>query len=163
MLNTSGKNIGKDLAAGVGVGHTDISVARTSLYMDLREVGWRNVTALAFAATLAPPETLTVTLMQATSSGGAAAKAVGSPVVVTARDNGASPPGDVAVSASVGADISDLDTDNGFYFVAVRVQSNAASAGGGVLLSNAPRFTGGTGDAYGATQKIVDENNAIVG
>ena len=118
----------------IGVSPQDITTARTGTYVSV--AGHRRIQAIAVTGNITAGQTVTIELMQATSAGGAGAKALGAPVVVTASST-------APQKASIDARVDELDTNNGYGFVAVRLSSNNGTAvqGGAVLLLADGRFS----------------------
>lgn len=106
----------------------DITTQRTGAYVDAS--GAQRILGALNVATVAQTKTATIQLMQAQDASGTNAKTLGSAVTVTA------PTGGAPLAPVAEAKAEDLDTANGFTFVAVQAVSNNASAvnGSAVLL-----------------------------
>ncbi|WP_131193714.1 hypothetical protein [Lichenihabitans psoromatis] len=98
----------------------DITTARTGAYADAS--GAQALLVAVNAGPVAPTKTVTLQMMQAVDANGTSAKALGAPVTVTA------PTGGSAIAFTADAQITDLDDNNGFAFVAALLSSNNASA-----------------------------------
>lgn len=97
---------------------------------------YRRVVAVGAAEGPGAGKTLTVTLLQATDATGAGKKVLGTAATAEATAS-------EALTAVAEASASDLDVDNGFYFVGMRVKTDKGSAvdGGGVLIRDKGRFS----------------------
>jgi len=124
-----------------GAANAAIATARVGPYFDMRDYGARRIVGRLISGALANGVTLTVQLLQATSSGGAGAKNLATTEYVT--DDGDSP-GNSPHVVSCEASDSDLDNANGFHFVAVRVLSSSAAAGAGLIELGQLRFSPAT-------------------
>lgn len=120
-----------------GPSNADISTARTGPYHDVSHA--RTLAGILTVASIAAGSTLTVTLMQATDADGSGAKVLRAAEVESDGD-GESPPGAALEVATVAANVEELDHANGFTFVAVRVDTDAAAAGAGVLALGGLRY-----------------------
>jgi hypothetical protein len=120
-----------------GPSHSDISTARTGPYHDVSHA--RTLAGILTVASVAAGTTLTVTLMQATDANGSGAKVLRA-VEVESEGTADSPPGNRPETATVAANVEELDHANGFVFVAVRVDTDAAAAGAGVLALGDLRY-----------------------
>jgi len=89
---------------------------------------YRIILATLITEALTDTKLATVELLQATDSSGTGAKALVSAVTSVAD-------GAVAVIAEVGADIDDLDSNNDFAFVAVKVTCDEAGKLGAATLA----------------------------
>lgn len=109
----------------------DHTSATVSPYVAVTNV--RHLVGVAGGAALASGKIQTVALLQATDTSGTGSKALGASVSGAAN----------IAQAVAEADVSDMDTANGFLFVAVSVSSNnaASHAAGGVLLGTSGRYS----------------------
>jgi hypothetical protein len=103
-----------------GVINADVVTPRTgATFYDASE--YRRFRALAITNTVAATKVVTVELLQATSAAGANAKLLGTLATYTAPSGG----GLGLVQAD--AEVDQLDVENGFKFVGVRVDSDNSS------------------------------------
>lgn len=118
--------------AVAGVGHADITTARTSTVF-ASVAKYRRLVGIGACATLAAGKKLTVQLMQATDAAGTGAKVLG-----TAKTGAA-----LEQEVMQDANVSDMDIAGGFTFVAIKVQSDngATHAGGGVVVMDMGRYS----------------------
>lgn len=112
----------------------DITTLRTGAFIDVS--GAQRMAAAVAVATVAATKTVTVQLMQAQDAAGTGAKVMGAPAVLTA------PTGGAPIDAVVDAQITDLDSANGFSFLAVQLSSNNATAvyGSGLMMLSGNRY-----------------------
>jgi len=108
-------------------GETGATYLDTSLFRDFRAVG----TAIA----LADAGTMSVEFRQATDASGTGDKILGAAVVTTNSTGGAAD-----TEAEVNAEAGDLDYDNGFTFIGVRIIASAAADSAGLIQSGNARF-----------------------
>ena len=123
--------LSQESVAYIGARSADIVTPATGIYVSVGTA--RRIYAAAIAAAaLGSGKTLTVQLKQATDSSGTSAKNLGSAVTVAEPT--------VPVEAEAFAD--QLDTANGFGYVAVTISSNngSAVAGAAVLLLDQNRY-----------------------
>jgi hypothetical protein len=108
----------------------DITTARTGAYVDVS--GAQRVLGFINAGTVAQTKKITAKFIQAKDAAGTGAKDLG-----TAQDTIA-PTGGAALSPTIEAKIEDLDSANGYKFVALYALSDnatAVNAGGTIILS----------------------------
>jgi hypothetical protein len=103
----------------------------TGTYVDVSNAG--RFVALAKAGAVTAAKTLTVQLLQATSSGGAGAKNLGAAVVVAGA--GGNAPADVKIEKQA----TDLDGAGGFVFVTAQLTINEAGKLGEAWLVRGDR------------------------
>jgi hypothetical protein len=120
-----------------GPSNADISTARTGPYHDVSHA--RTLAGILTVASVAPGTELVVTLMQATDASGSGAKVLATATADSVGD-GNSPPGNATETLTVAANVEALDHANGFKFVAVRVDTDSAAAGAGVLALGDLRY-----------------------
>ena len=136
MFGTAGK-ISDHVARDRGFAVLDITLGDNfSPYYDMAE--FRQALARVESGAIADTENLTIGFTQATTAGGAGDKIVG---VDTAR---VAVGGDGAAGFSLEREIevSDLDTENGFRFIRIKVTSDDAGAvvGGASLIRDGGRY-----------------------
>jgi hypothetical protein len=153
MNLTNTNNLADSVRALGGTANASLSTARTGEYFDVRELGANVLTALVTAAAQVSGSTVTPTLVQATSSGGAGVKNLKVGTAVTVADDGASPPGSHSISAQVSANVSEIDLAGGFYFVAAKGISSTNVAGSVTLLASSQR-----GDVVGDGVAVGQDN-----
>ena len=105
------------------IGTADIT---TTVYTAVK--GYKRFLARLISVSLAQTQTATIQLMQATSAGGAGAKVLGDLQTFTSPTGGAIP--DFTTDISSG----ELDKDNGFVFIGMRIGTSVnGSLGAGLL------------------------------
>ena len=119
-----------------GPNNADVATARTGPYHSAS--AGRIFTGVVSLPSVLEGTGVVLTLMQATSAGGAGAKALAT--TTTSVEVTASPPGTRSFTATVSARDSDLDLANGFAFIALRVDTDAATSGSGLIVVGNPRF-----------------------
>lgn len=119
----------------LGVTPQDIGTADvTGAYVAVGN--YTTMLATLITASLTAAETATVELLQATDSSGTGAKALAAAVTATA------PVGNGVVIAEVGARVDDMDSNNGFAYVAVKVTcSEATKVGASTLALGGKRYS----------------------
>lgn len=121
-----------------GPSHADVSTARTGPY---HHVGHASlIAAIMTCAAVAPGTVLTVTLLQATSKNGAGSKDLASATFTADGRDDDSPATSWPEVATVAAEVDQLDHNNGFEYVAVKVDTDAACAGAGILALSGLRY-----------------------
>lgn len=129
------KTLTEEIDVVLGVTPQDIGTADvTGAYVAVG--GYTRILATLITASLTAAETATVELLQATDSSGTGAKALAAAVTATA------PTGNGVVIAEVGSLIDDLDSNNGFAYVAVKVTcSEDAKVGAATLALGGKRYS----------------------
>ncbi|HEX9905215.1 MAG TPA: hypothetical protein VGA77_09650 [Propylenella sp.] len=135
-------NLPGGVPAVVGVIDPDVLTATThdSTWVDMRL--WDEVMAVVMAGTLGASATLDAAFRQATDSSGTSAKVI-SPAKGITQLTAAGTDSDKQAVLKIRSD--ELDHENGFYFVGLRITVAVASSdGGALLLGLAGRFQPGT-------------------
>lgn len=129
------KTLTEEIDVVLGVTPQDIGTADVvGAYIAVS--GYTKMLATLVTASLTATKIATVELLQATSSAGAGAKALAAAVSATA------PTGNGVVIAEVGASVDDLDSNNGFAYVAVKVTcSEDAKVGAATLALGGKRYS----------------------
>lgn len=120
-----------------GVAPQDIATADvTGPYHDVTEA--RKITGVLITGTIADTQVVTIELLQATDSAGTSSKSLKGPKTVTAS-------GAEKLKAVIEAEITDMDMNNDFTHVAVKVTSDDPAAtppnGAAVLLLGGLRYS----------------------
>ncbi|GEP12261.1 hypothetical protein [Methylobacterium gnaphalii] len=120
--------------ARVSIVPQDISTARTGNFIDVS--GAQRISAIFNVASVTATKKVTTKLLQAKDAAGTGAKDL-----TTATDTVA-PTGGAPLAPSIDAQISDLDTANGYSFVAAYAVSDNGSAvyGGATILLSGNRY-----------------------
>jgi hypothetical protein len=126
--------LSNSLRVVAGVAPQDITTARTGDYVDVS--GAQRILAAVTTATIAQTKKVTVQFKQAKDADGTGAKDLGDAVVATA------PTGGAALTPVAEANIGELDSANGFTFVAVNIVSDNGTAvyGGAVMILGDNRY-----------------------
>lgn len=120
MTTITNQTIAERIARDLGVHSQDVSTADiTGNYVDM--AGYGRVAAIAVTDQLAADDAVSVQLIQATAADGTGAKNLGSAVSVTGTAN-------TAEQLFVEAAADDLDTANGFRYVAVQISATPNGA-----------------------------------
>ena len=98
----------------------DITTLRTGTFIDVS--GAQRILAIVTTSTVAATKKITVKLLQARDAAGTGSKDLGTAADVVA------PTGGAALSPTLDAQITDLDSANGYGFVAVQLSSDNATA-----------------------------------
>lgn len=117
------------------INNADIDTAdRTSAYVDVQ--GFRQITGAGQCETLSATKVLTVQLLQATDSSGTGSKNLGTAATFTA------PTGGSKGKAQQHAYDAELDKENGFRYVAVKIGTDEGSAvfGSAQILLSEPAY-----------------------
>lgn len=122
------KKISEELTVVSAIDPQDIGTADvTGTYVAVRD--YRKIMATLHTEALTAGKIATVELLQATSSAGAGAKSLKTAVSATA------PTGGGAVKAQVEARVDELDSNNGFEYVAVKVTCDETGKVGAATLA----------------------------
>jgi hypothetical protein len=122
------RTLAEEIDVVAGVAPQDIGTADvTGTYILVSN--YKTLLATLITASLTAGKVATIELLQATSSAGAGAKALKAAVTATA------PTGNGVVRAEVGVTMDELDTDNGFIYVAAKVTCNEDAKVGAVTVA----------------------------
>lgn len=129
------KTLSEEIDVVLGVTPQDIGTADvTGGYVAVGS--YTKMMATLVTASLTAAETATVELLQATDSSGTGAKALATAVTATA------PVGNGVVIAEVEANVDEIDSNNSFAYVAVKVTcSEATKVGAATLALGGKRYS----------------------
>lgn len=113
------ERINETIDASIVIDSADITTAVTSPYTSM--ANYRNVYAKAKSGTVADTKIMTLTLLQAEDDSGTNAKELGTAVTVTSV-------GGEELTAEIEALSNEMDTNGDFAYVAVKIESDNASA-----------------------------------